>query len=764
MSDLDLSFVQIDSGGKGKAKQSDVLNLDFLKPEPEPPKVTPLKVEPAKPEPVVASEPEEDRGFLQTVGDFFTGNDRETDAIADLPEFDVPSIFALTRPLETAKTALGLMTTFDPKQQVQVLKANFPKLKFAQDEKGNIIVDGTEEGAGIGVLNIPGVSIRDLTQMGFQIAAFNPAAKAASAAGSILGNSAKVAAASAGTQAGIDLAGQASGRTDDVSLGNISGADAALAAAGGGLVQGLFQGLSKFIPALRQKIAQSGITDEVRNSVRETAIKLGFNADDVTDDVIRQVTAQADDAVNPQSFALQGEREFRVPLTAAQRTMDDAALSFEDAARAGSRGEKAQRIMRGFETEKQIPAINRAANEVTERVVGGPVSASSRADRGALVVEQVQGAERTAKAAVDAAYDAVGDASLKPGGFQKLIESTKKAIDDIEFINEPALTPATDTVLRRLSAASETIGRTVSGGAEMLTPAHINRIEAVRKSLGALHKAAANPTDGANILQMQRRFDDFMDDAVKNALFSGDDTALAALKNARSTFRDYAQKFRVRKSKTKSGRNIPDPQGDFIEKMISSNPTGEQVVNAVFGASGFTKQGGANMAIRFRDILGAESEGWRAIKQEAVSRLIKTNTVNGSPIVSGQKSLAAINDAIEKNGSLMRELFSKDDLGVLRRFALHVKRTQPDLVRSRENPSGTGQAVTKTLADLARRVGNIFAMGGDPALMATTRGVEVARGFTAGSRASKSVRPFERFIANPDAVAIGIGSGQMATQ
>ena len=382
-----------------------------------------------------------------------------------------------------------------------------------------------------------------------------------------------------------------------------------------------------------------------------------------------------------------------------------------------------------------------------------------------LVREGVIDAEATAKALVDDAYDAVGDATLNRGGFQRLVAATKKSIDSLEVVKSPELTPATEGLLKRLETLKRSLGVVKEDGNKVrLIPTHLEQIEGVRKSLLVFEKAAANPTDGRNIATMRKAFDDKLDDAVKNALFEGDNDALQALKSARGLFREYAAKFRDSPVRVKSGRKLPDKEGQFIEKLMAGNPTDEQTINALFGASNFSNVAGSKMAQRFKQILGADSEAWTAVKQAAFRRLVKTTTINGKDIVSGSKTLSAINEAIEKNSSLMGELFSKQELGLLRRFAAQVKRTQPDLVRSRENPSGTAQVAAKALTDIVRRIGTMLTLSGEPILAATSSGVSVAKGMRASSRAKSSVRPFRAALTVDDkAVGAAVGTTQSSS-
>ena len=131
------------------------------------------------------------------------------------------------------------------------------------------------------------------------------------------------------------------------------------------------------MPWLREKIRDNPITEEIKALQRGGGEGWQGSADDVTDDVIRQSVEDAGaKATSPaENLAIQGEREFGIPLTQGQRTLDDAALSAEERARVGMQGEGAQRVMRGFETGEQIPAIN-AARETVESSIGGQQGAA----------------------------------------------------------------------------------------------------------------------------------------------------------------------------------------------------------------------------------------------------------------------------------------------------------------------------------------------------------------------------------------------------
>jgi hypothetical protein len=145
------------------------------------------------------------------------------------------------------------------------------------------------------------------------------------------------------------------------------------------------------------------------------------------------------------------------------------------------------------------------------------------------------------------------------------------------------------------------------------------------------------------------------------------------------------------------------------------------------------------MVRRFKDVLGPDSEGWYAIRREAARRIFQNSRINGKDYLSADKSLTALDKAMEKSPEMMRALFSKEEIGTLRRFLVHVKRTQADIPKSRENPSGTAQKAWKAASDMFPKVAAVF---GSPQFLiaaeAGKRGVTMAK----NTGATNAVRPF----------------------
>lgn len=163
--------------------------------------------------------------ILGNISEAFTGAQRQTEETQGLKEFSIDDIPVLPRKKvkglskenptvgdllkregARSKSRIGMFSTFDDQVKKQVLFDNFPKLKFREDAKKNIIVDASFYGGGESVLNMPGLSLTDLKTIGFEAVAFSPAARIAKGAKTLVGKAATGGTASAATSAALDVA------------------------------------------------------------------------------------------------------------------------------------------------------------------------------------------------------------------------------------------------------------------------------------------------------------------------------------------------------------------------------------------------------------------------------------------------------------------------------------------------------------------------------------------------------------------------------
>ena len=143
--------------------------------------------------------------------DIFTGAER----IAATPELGTLPDFPATKEGDTFKIALGMLSTFDPKAQLDIIKEAIPEAKFEQTPDGSTIIEVPgEDGKPVrSVLNRPGFSTQDFQTALGQAVAFIPAAKIASL-GRTLAQKVGLAGAAAGaTEQALQETGVELGRT-----------------------------------------------------------------------------------------------------------------------------------------------------------------------------------------------------------------------------------------------------------------------------------------------------------------------------------------------------------------------------------------------------------------------------------------------------------------------------------------------------------------------------------------------------------------------
>lgn len=656
----------------------------------------------------------------------------------EMGEFTIPFEFSGRQ----AQTALGMMTTFDPKREMEILRQNYPDLVFSQDEQGNVIVDASAYGGATGYLNKPGISMRDIMDLGFQVVAFTPAAKAggliARAGGGMTKRMLATGTASAGTQAGMDLAGQAAGTTEDVSLENIDLSNVAFAGGGGAIGEPAGALIGRLVKRYLPTFRQTGVTEEVRHQFREVVREMGGDPSQVTDDLIKSWMRAADEATGaPQASmeAAQQTDEFGIPYTRGQAMEPGKAklkqMELEDTLRYSTVSPKATETLEKF-GQRQEEAISAARRGAQDRLGGPTVERPNQA--GAAVREGVQTRASSLDDAISESYDRVGDAYLSPEGMLGLAKTIQGLARSPEFVTNPKLAPATREFLESMSSFRKMVDK----GGNRLKPIHIQRLEQQRRLLNNLADSAANPNDRRQILQIKATFDRYLDEAIDNALFSGDPQALEALKEARGLRAQYTRLFGRKDTTTRSGRKIKDQAGDVMERIVSADPTDEEIANYLFGASKLgAKQGSAKLASRLKQALGADSDEWQQVRQAAFLKLTEPRT--GQTVTSGQTFLSRIKEATEGSGeTFMKELFTPDEIAQMKRLANAIKRAQPDP----RNPSKTaykGASIIREQGEnLLRMLG--FMKGGPVGGVAAEFGIRGSQGLGGIRKAIKAQR------------------------
>lgn len=145
--------------------------------------------------------------FAQGVREAITGEQRQTPQIAGLPEFRE------TPEAQSFQVAAGLLTTFDPQQQINIIQEAIPEAQIEADERGNVIIDIAGQRS---VLNQPGFSRQDFNTAIANVLSFIPAGRIAGLASGLAARLGFGAAGAAATQTGLRAATQQLGGGEEV--------------------------------------------------------------------------------------------------------------------------------------------------------------------------------------------------------------------------------------------------------------------------------------------------------------------------------------------------------------------------------------------------------------------------------------------------------------------------------------------------------------------------------------------------------------------
>lgn len=738
---------------------------------------------------------QEDRGILQRVSDFFTGADRETAWTRANPvgAFTVPEstdIFDRKR----LNVALGMMTSVDDDRRKAIIKENYPKAEFVEDEKGNVFVDLTKEGGHIGLLNPPGVDPRDLMQLGGMIAAFTPAGRLGAGAGWLAG-ALRVGAASGATQAALDVANQALGGTAEgeqpgVQLSDISLPDVALAALGGAGGEMIGRGLARLVPALRRaeampvdnsvKAAAKSALDDIAKyenqfgpSGRDFQLSV-FRQQGISDDIANMILDEVPPVQAAEAAAREADqisREFRIPYSAGQRTGSPAQLQAEEAFRAGGSTAEAQQVARSFE-QTQKAAIEEAVRRGATQAGSAPVIGSA-IDAAETATSAVKSAAQQMDEAVKAAYDQVPKGTFfRPAAAQNMIRGIRKSVRDLEF---DRTLPATQKALNDVSKMEKALSVLDKKNARV----PFNVIEQYRRKLNGYMKGSdISPTDQRQVLLMKQALDEYTDRAVADGLlFGADDAAgvLGKVENARALRRLYAETFEPQPSKTKAGVRDVDPAGRLINKMAELEPDAGEISSALFGSGSILgRKESAELVKRVGNAIGRDSPEFQQIKQAAFLKIFgvdKGQLVDAAregPVrISGAQALRSLQEVIGgRSKGVAKELFSKEEIDGMVRLARAIKRAQPEPF----NPSGTAGQINAQFREQAGKLMNMLGFTAGPIegalINIAQKGVgEISdANATALARQVFSGRPLQVIGQRVPGGAVGAPAMQSATQ
>tara|TARA_Y100000593_G_C4311512_1_gene338608 strand:- start:170 stop:2323 length:2154 start_codon:yes stop_codon:yes gene_type:complete len=632
------------------------------------------------------------RPLMDKIDSLVSGDDRKSE--------DLPSLIDMQEGLSTGeklrmagafatnKTELGIAQTF---QEIR------PDSKIDADEHGNVIVEHNGQRF---FVNPPGMDKTDVGQVLANIAAATPAARFGSKGASAFTRFGRTAAAEGATSIGLDITARTLGSKENVNLP--AAVESALL---GGTVEAALRPVVAAVKGILKKpiFFRNG---QLTERGRAAAVNAGLNPDDLTDSMQRsfsKLLARGEPDFVAGSKAL--EEEFGIKLTRGQKTGSRRHKEVEEAIRQGSHGEEPAKTISRFD-EAQRKQLAGARDAIPgSSTIDNPVKV------GGVISDRVQSLHRTLQQEIDDAYEVAGErgAQFTGSNITALLKGTRAAVSKrgIGVKSTPGTVEAMKE-LKRLSRAVRSSSRARDKG--VMRVVDLAKFDRSRRRIRALieNTPRSNATDKGALIAIKSELDKFVDDAVDNALFQGDDQALDLLKKARGLRTELGKKF--------SPRNAHDEAGRIMQKLIASDPTTEQATNLILGTQKIAKSVTPKVVSRLKNILGPDSDEMGSLKEAVLLRMVpEVKDVRGA-----QK---AINTAFRNHPTLMESLFSKDEVKSLKNLkALLARVDSPE-----EISKGAFGFATLVGRMVGAKVGSIVSGG---TLIGASAGSRVGTGVT----------------------------------
>lgn len=601
------------------------------------------------------------RAVGQGVYDFATRKPAE-----NLPE--IGGAHALTYG-EAGKMATPFLVEHDPEKLGEIFTKQIPGATMRKDKDGAVVVNVRGKDY---YVNKPGPSGQDLMDLLAMAPYAVAAALGGGAGGAILGTAGRIVGTGVGTglySLAEDVGSRLFGSSRTPSLVK-AGTAAALSM--------LFEGGAAGFTALKRAFQVEGYFDAknaLTDAGRRAVTRMGLDPEKLTPEVNAQLKPILLKAANPEdALRLAEAKGLGVKLTRGQVTGDVTQQATEAAALRGGMGQDAADVAQGFQTEQQQAL--RGAVRQTQGKVGGANIESPGQGMEAVQSRLAAGREQL-KGQVNTAYEAARatGASLNREG----LDTVQKAVsDEFKASWNPLTAPKTAGMVAELKAPAN------------LSAVKVNALENWRQQVSQLARSS-DPVEAGAAKAVLRKFDDALMNSVDDAMIRGDTGALEAFRNARSLRYQLFNRY--------ESNNIV---ADLIEGgtgNLKLQPS--EAVNKLFGASIANKQGAANAVLKIRDLLGPDSPEWKALKEEAFMRLMKSQ---GADVMeegarsqfSGAKFAKAVDGAMRDAPELMKALFTPQDLGAiqqLKRVMVAATESKPGAV----NYSGTAYEAARML-------------------------------------------------------------------
>jgi hypothetical protein len=375
--------------------------------------------------------------------------------------------------------------------------------------------------------------------------------------------------------------------------------------------------------------------------------------------------------------------DFDVPLTQGEAVSDLNKIALERRALRGGEGEGAQKVAEDFMARRD-EALKNARGEVAremdpagQRVVDTPQEAAALAGEG--IQSSAQGLKDIAKARYDEMASLPGE--FKPDAFSGIANHIKNHLS--AGANPVIIDTTTPIAARALADIDQNISRLSipNAAAPLGAPdpidivgINLKGVDQQRKRLVQFYKDAKGwpPTPDQRATQaVLKAFDDQVEFAITQGLFSGDHRALQALKEARGAHSTYKRLF----SSQGSGDDVGRAMEHILGKSYREPATPTEIANYLYGASNVGAKGlSFRLAQRLKTVLGEQSPEWAGVKQGLWSKL--TETPAGATDWGPEKVSNQIAKFLNGDGKALADrMFTQPQRELMERYSDLLKKT-----------------------------------------------------------------------------------------
>lgn len=495
-------------------------------------------------------------------------------------------------------------------------------------------------------------------------------------------------------------------------------------------------GIVKFLPAAKfAKVGLSLLTRIIRGGLAAVATSVAEDVAaipqgsqqgiDITKAGITGVIGGAAEFVAPvlapaRSAASRAAKPGRLDLTRGEASGDTTLLSREAQIRgeAGTGGD-ILRAQRAEQTKQARSIIDEIQDDIAAAGGRPPIPVAKVGTE--EIVEEVTGQAGVLLNSIDDAFDVArgANASLTREGVDAL-GGIRKTLLERGIEPDPVLFPATMKALERIEG--------LVGKEQTLTG-----LDQARRVVNTLQGTAKTPSDRLGVGLVKKRFDQFLDDAFDNALFTGDEAALELIKKARGLRTEFGRRFQENTRRTRSGKIVPDPGGKAVESILQRSPTDEAVSNMIFGRGRVFNDNNAVQVVKaIRRATGDSPAVDAALQQMALRRIAQKAVRNDG--FDPKAFVTSFDDAMKQSPTLMKELFQFAPNNILNRLRLLRNDAQKLILPKGAGPARVS-ATRKQLGDAWVSLMGALGLGGQlPGIPSGLRGGAIGRQLAGSGR------------------------------